>query len=124
MINTLTTNKEKQISDINSFYNSTVLEQSKLLNKVETDQKNIIENYEQKVSDLMNKNVDIYNHLEKYKHVSETLKREKDFIEKNWSIKYDKLNCKYNDKLKVIYEYEEMIKLLNSKIDKLNLTIK
>jgi hypothetical protein len=42
MINTLTINKEKEISDINNFYNSTVFEQSKILNKVETDQKNII----------------------------------------------------------------------------------
>jgi hypothetical protein len=40
----------------------------------------------------MDKNIVIYNDLEKYKHESETLKCEKDYIEKNWNIKYDNLN--------------------------------
>jgi len=44
MINLLTVNKEREISDINNFYNTTVQEHSKLLNKVETDQKDMIGN--------------------------------------------------------------------------------
>jgi hypothetical protein len=44
MINLLTINKEREISDINNFYNTTVQEHSKLLNKVETDQKDMIGN--------------------------------------------------------------------------------
>jgi len=59
MINMLTVNKEREISDINNFYNTTVQEHSKLLNKVETDQKDMIGNYEHKLADYMGKNIEI-----------------------------------------------------------------
>jgi len=59
MINLLTVNKEREISDINNFYNTTVQEHSKLLNKVETDQKDMIGNYEHKLSDYMSKNIEV-----------------------------------------------------------------
>lgn len=59
MINMLTINKEREISDINNFYNTTVQEHSKLLNKVETDQKDMIGNYEHKLADYMSKNIEV-----------------------------------------------------------------
>lgn len=55
----LTINKEREISDINNFYNTTVQEHSKLLNKVETDQKDMIGNYEHKLADYMSKNIEV-----------------------------------------------------------------
>lgn len=44
MINMLSENKEKEIIELNKFYNETVQSHSNLLNNVETDQKIMIEN--------------------------------------------------------------------------------
>lgn len=102
MVNTLSANKEKEIMEINKFYNDTVQAHSKLLNQVETDQKSMIDNYESKLSEYLCKNVEIYREMEKQKNLSEELTAENEHNIKTFNTKLEQAEYEINNKINQI----------------------